>query len=143
MTSTLPDAPADAASAAYPPIDFPAPGTFFLPGPTEVRPEILAAMARPMISHRSKAFEAMFARLQEGLRAVFHTARPVYVSSSSATGLMEGAVRCAPPGPVLCAVGGAFGERFLQIARGCEREADVVEVPLGRAIDPDAVAQRL
>jgi len=36
-------------------------GTFFLPGPTEVRPEILAAMQRPMISHRSPEFEALYA----------------------------------------------------------------------------------
>ena len=55
---------------SLPPIDFPAPGTFFLPGPTEVHPDVLAALARPMISHRSKAFEAMFARIQDGLRAI-------------------------------------------------------------------------
>ena len=71
-------------------------GSFFLPGPTEVRPEVLEAMTRPMIPHRGKAFEAMFARLQEGLRDVFRTTRPVFISSSSATGLMEAAIRCAP-----------------------------------------------
>ena len=70
-------------------------GTFFLPGPTEVRPEVLEAMTRPMIPHRGKEFEAMFARIQDGLRAVFRTRRPVYVSSSSATGLMEAGIRCA------------------------------------------------
>src|SRR3954452_21326883 len=102
---------------APPTIDFPAPGTFFLPGPTEVRPEVLAAMARPMISHRSKVFEGMFARIQEGLREVFLTERPVYVSSSSATGLMEGAVRGVADGPILSVVGGAFGERFADIGR--------------------------
>jgi aspartate aminotransferase-like enzyme len=128
---------------APPPIDFPAPGTFFLPGPTEVRAEILAAMARPMISHRSKIFEGMFARIQEGLRAVFLTVRPVFVSSSSATGFMEGAVRCAPAGPILSVVGGAFGERFAEIGRKCERDVDVLDVPLGRAADPDDVAKAL
>src|SRR5213079_2880145 len=51
-------------------------GTFFLPGPTEVRPEILAAMTRPMIAHRGKAFEELFARLEAGLRDVLLTARP-------------------------------------------------------------------
>jgi aspartate aminotransferase-like enzyme len=53
---------------------------------------------------------------------VFDTARPVYVSSSSATGLMEGSVRCAPAGPVLAVVNGAFSERFADIARACGRE---------------------
>ena len=122
----------------------PAPfGTFFLPGPTEVRPEVLAAMTRPMIPHRGKAFEEMFARIQAGLRDVFRTKRPVLVSSSSATGLMEASVRCAPAGPVLAVVNGAFSERFAHIARACERETDVLTVPLGRAVDLEELAARL
>ncbi|MBX9928429.1 MAG: hypothetical protein K2X99_05885, partial [Gemmatimonadaceae bacterium] len=59
-------------------------GSFFLPGPTDVRPELLAAMTRPMIPHRGTAFEAMFARITTGLQTVFGTTRPIYVSSSSA-----------------------------------------------------------
>lgn len=118
-------------------------GTFFLPGPTEVRPEVLAAMTRPMLSHRGRAFEELYERLQTGLRPLFATARPVYVSSSSATGLMEGAVRCAPAGPLLCLVGGAFGERFLHIARQVGREADVYEVSLGATFDLAEVERRL
>lgn len=118
-------------------------GTFFLPGPTEVRPEVLAAMTRPMIAHRGKAFEALYARCDEGLRRVFKTRRPVFISSSSATGLMEGAVRCLRPGPVLAVVNGAFSERFAEIARACGREVDVLEVPFGRAADPDDLARRL
>jgi aspartate aminotransferase-like enzyme len=53
-------------------------GTFFVPGPTEVRPEILEHMTRPMMGHRGRAFEAMFARIEAGLRDVLLTARPVY-----------------------------------------------------------------
>ncbi|MGI9139990.1 MAG: alanine--glyoxylate aminotransferase family protein, partial [Gemmatimonadaceae bacterium] len=56
-------------------------GKFFVPGPTDVRPDVLAAMAQPMMAHRGAEFEAMFARIQAGLRAVFRTERPVYVSS--------------------------------------------------------------
>jgi aspartate aminotransferase-like enzyme len=118
-------------------------GTFFLPGPTEVRPAILQAMTRPMLPHRGAAFEALFARLQDGLRLVFDTARPVYVSSSSATGLMEGGVRCAPAGPVLAVVNGAFSERFADIARACGREVTVLDVPWGRGADADDVARAL
>jgi aspartate aminotransferase-like enzyme len=118
-------------------------GTFFLPGPTEVRPEILQAMTRPMLPHRGAEFEALFARLQDGLRLVFDTARPVYVSSSSATGLMEGSVRCAPAGPVLAVVNGAFSERFADIARACGRDVAVLDVPWGRGADPDDVARAL
>jgi predicted phosphoserine aminotransferase len=118
-------------------------GTFFLPGPTEVRPEVLRAMVRPMMPHRGKAFEALFARIQDGLRAVFKTARPVLVSSSSATGLMEMAVRCSPPGPVLALVNGAFSERFAEIARACGRETTVLDTAWGRAPDPGDLARAL
>ena len=57
--------------------DTPSFGTFFIPGPTEVRPELLAHMTRPIIGHRGKAFEGMFARIEAGLRDVLLTARPV------------------------------------------------------------------
>ena len=110
-------------------------GTFFLPGPTEVRAEVLAAMTQPMMPHRGAQFEALFMRLQEGLRHVFRTTRPVYVSTSSATGLMEAAIRCAPAGPILSLVNGAFSERFAGIARGCGRETRVLDAPLGTVHD--------
>jgi aspartate aminotransferase-like enzyme len=118
-------------------------GTFFLPGPTDVRPEVLDAMARPMIGHRGAAFEELFARIQAGLRHVFRTRRPVYVSSSSATGLMEASVRCAPPGPILSLVNGAFSERYARIAAACARETDVLEVPLGQTFRLGEVEARL
>lgn len=107
-------------------------GTFFLPGPTEVREEIMVAMLQPMIPHRGPEFEQLFERLQHGLRPVFKTERPVYISSSSATGMMEAAIRCAPPGQLLCLVNGAFSERFAHIASMCGRDVDRYEVAWGQ-----------
>lgn len=118
-------------------------GTFFLPGPTEVRPEVLAAMSRPMLAHRGKAFEALFARCQPGLHALFGTKRPVYVSTSSATGLMEAGIRNGPPGAVLALVNGQFSERFASIARACGRPVETVEVPYGSTFDLAAVDRAL
>ena len=118
-------------------------GTFFLPGPTEVRRAVLEAMLQPMIPHRGRAFEALYARVQEGLQHVFRTSRPVFVSSSSATGLMEAAVRCAPEGAVLSLVNGAFSERFAQIARACGRDTDVIETSWGGVAELDEVERRL
>lgn len=118
-------------------------GTFFLPGPTEVRPAILAAMQRPMMPHRGRAFEALFAIIEAGLRDIFLTARPVYVCTSSASGLMEGAVRNAPVGPILALVNGAFSDRFGKIAAACARETKVLEVPWGATFDLDEVERRL
>ena len=118
-------------------------GTFFFPGPTEVRPAVLAAMAQPMIAHRGAAFEAMFGRLQDALGTIFGTTRPVYVSSSSATGLMEAAIRCAPEGRVLSVVNGAFSARFAAIARACGRETDLIEVPWGDTVELGQLDERL
>ena len=107
-------------------------GTFFVPGPTEVRAEVLAAMLKPMIPHRSTEFEELFSRLQDGLKDVFLTRRPVYISASSGTGMMEAAIRALPPGPVLSLVNGAFSERFAHIAEMCGRKVDRYEVPWGQ-----------
>jgi predicted phosphoserine aminotransferase len=106
-------------------------GTFFLPGPTEVRPEVLAAMTQPMIGHRVSEMEDLIGHIQPRLRTVFRTARPVYISASSATGLMEGAVRNGARRRVLSLVNGAFSERFFQIAQATGLRADPLEVEWG------------
>jgi aspartate aminotransferase-like enzyme len=118
-------------------------GTFFLPGPTEVREEILTAMVRPMIPHRGSAFEELFERLQKGLRPVLKTQRPVYVSSSSATGMMEAAIRAAPAGRILSLVNGAFSERFAHIASMCARDVDRYEVGWGQIHTIPQLEERL
>ena len=118
-------------------------GTFFLPGPTEVRPEILREMSRPMLPHRSPAFEEVYARADAGLRLIFRSTRPVYIASASATGLMEGAIRCAPAGPVLSLVNGAFSERFAQVAASCGRDVVRNDVALGMHHTPEQVATLL
>jgi len=112
-------------------------GTFFLPGPTEVREEVLRAMLKPMIPHRSVEFEELFGRVQVGLRSVFKTKRPVFVTVSSGTGMMEAAVRALPSGRILSLVNGAFSERFAHLAEVCGREVDRYEVPWGEVHSVD------
>jgi aspartate aminotransferase-like enzyme len=118
-------------------------GTFYLPGPTEVRAEVLQAMLQPMIPHRGKVYEALHGRCDEGLRPVFRTAQPVLIASASATGLMEGSLRCAPPGPVLALVNGAFSERYAQVAASCGRTVHRAEVALGHVHCPADVTDLL
>lgn len=118
-------------------------GRFFLPGPTEVHPDVLAAQTRPMISHRGPEIKALMKGLQPGLETVFQTSRPVYVSTSSATGLMEAAVRNAGRSRILSLVNGAFSKRFADIARACGFEVDEVDVPWGEAHTPEALAAAL
>jgi predicted phosphoserine aminotransferase len=118
-------------------------GRFFLPGPTEVLPEILAAQARPMIGHRGKSMEQLIAQVEPGLQRIFRTGRPVYICSSSATGLMEAAVRNLGGRKILSLVNGAFSERFFRIAQANGFEATALEVPLGQVHTPELVAEAL
>ena len=118
-------------------------GRFFLPGPTEVRPTVLAAMEQPMIGHRGKSMEELIARIEPDLQYVFRTTRPVYIASSSATGLMEGAIRNGVRSRALSLVNGAFSERFFQIARACGIEAEALTVPLGQVHTPEMLADAL
>ena len=96
-----------------------------------------------MISHRGAVSQAFMRGLQAGLGTVFLTERPVFISTSSATGLMEAAVRNAGRARILSLVNGAFSKRFADIARACGFQVDEIEVPWGEAHHPDLVATRL
>ena len=118
----------------------------WIPGPTEVRPEILAEMARPMIGHRSKAMSELVARLDPGLRRAFglwdDTTAHVGVANHSATGMMEAALHGAG-GRVLCIVGGAFAERWADIAELLGKDVRRFEVAAGKLLDDVQLADVL
>jgi aspartate aminotransferase-like enzyme len=119
-------------------------GRFFLPGPTEVYPEVMQAQLRPMISHRGSAMTEILQELQGGLETIFCTKRPVFISTSSATGLMEAAVRNGiVGGKLLALVNGAFSKRFGEIATACGHTVDTYDVPWGAAHDPAELRKRL
>lgn len=118
-------------------------GRFFLPGPTEVRPEVLSAQMRAMIGHRGADIKALMEKLQVGLKDVFRTERLVFLSSSSATGLMEAAARNGVRRKALSLVNGAFSQRFAQIVEACSLESERYEVPWGEVHDPQVVRDRL
>jgi aspartate aminotransferase-like enzyme len=120
------------------------PGRFFLPGPTEVHPDVLAAQNGPMIGHRGKAIVDLLASIDEGLRPVFSTERPVIVSTSSATGLMEAALRNGViEGKVLSLISGAFSKRFADIGVACGHDVDRWEVEWGTVHDSEELNRRL
>lgn len=118
-------------------------GKFFLPGPTEVRPEVLAAMGRPLVGHRSAEIVELIGGMREDLSALFRTARPVYLSTSSATGMMEAAVTNLSRRRILCLVCGAFSRRFHDIAAAWGRPADRLDVEWGEPNRAEAVREAL
>ena len=118
-------------------------GRFFLPGPTEVHPEVLSAQDRAVIGHRGPAIKELMGELQTGLRGLFRTESPVLISTSSATGLMEAAVRNGARSRVLSLVNGAFSQRFGEIAEACGFEVETIEVEWGQTITADQLRERL
>ncbi len=118
-------------------------GRFFLPGPTEVHPAVLAAMTRPMIPHRGREMVDLLGQADRELRQIFRTERPVFIGTCTATGFMEMAVRSGVRRRALCLVNGAYGERFAGIVAATGREAVRLNVPLGRTVEPDMLDDAL
>jgi len=112
-------------------------GRFFLPGPTDVHPEVLEAMVRPMFAHRGPEMRAMLQRMAEPLKRLFRTGRPVLMCTSSATGFMEGAILAGVRKRVLVVDGGFFGDRFARIAERNGKQVVRLPVPLGRTVEAD------
>jgi aspartate aminotransferase-like enzyme len=116
-----------------------------LPGPVPVAQPVLEAMAWPMINHRGPEFAELLARLERGMQPVFGTSNDVVFLGSSGTGGMEAAVAsCFSAGDRLlsCPVG-VFGKRFAEIARAHGCDVEVLETPVGAALDPAALQARL
>lgn len=116
---------------------------FFIPGPTWVRPEILRAMGRPMIGHRSAEFKELFRKIVADLKSLFVTRQDTFVATCSGTGLMEAALVNCVPRRVLVTICGAFSERWATIAESLGLEVDRLEVEWGKAIEPSALADYL
>ncbi|MDA1266494.1 MAG: aminotransferase class V-fold PLP-dependent enzyme [Planctomycetota bacterium] len=119
----------------------------WIPGPTEVRPALLEAIAAPMIGHRSGAMTAAIERLDPGLKLAFGLAEgssaQVAVHSVSATAMMESSLLGAGRRKVLSLVNGAFSERFAEVAELIGLEVRRLSVPMGEVVPPAAVAQVL
>jgi aspartate aminotransferase-like enzyme len=118
-------------------------GRFLLPGPTEVHPDVLAAMLRPMIGHRGSGMVELLAGMEAPLQRVFRTQRRVLVGTCAATGFMEMAARCGIRNRALSVVGGAFGERFAAVAQACGHDVVRLDVPPGGTVEPDMLRDAL
>jgi aspartate aminotransferase-like enzyme len=113
----------------------------FTPGPVEVPPPVLLAMAQPPLHHRTAEFEALLARTGEQLGPVFGTSRPVLILAASGTGGMEAVAtnlaHRAEPAAVVRA--GKFGERWAAILAAHGVPVVPLDVAYGKAPDPVAL----
>ena len=96
-----------------------------------------------MIGHRGKDFEALYASAQPGLQEIAGTKRPVFLSTSSAWGVMEGAIRNLVQKKVLTLCCGAFSDKWFDVSQRCGKEAEKIQSEWGQPIDPDLVRAKL
>src|SRR5579859_2931427 len=111
-----------------------------IPGPVEVSEKTFRAFCRPMIGHRGQGFKDLYAKIQPQLQQLLSTRQLVYISTSSAWGVMEGAIRNLVSKKVLNCMCGAFSDKWLDVSRRCAKEAEPLQVPWGspvRAADVD------
>ena len=117
----------------------------FTPGPTEVRPEVLLAMAQPMLHHRAPEFVTLFKEIREDLKWLFQTRQDVLTLVSSGTGGMEGAISnfLSPGDKALYVNGGKFGERWGKLCKTFGVTGIEIKVEWGQAVDPQVIADAL
>ena len=115
----------------------------FIPGPTYVHPDVLAKMATPLFGHRTPEATALQKGITEKLRKLMFTDNKILLSTSSGTGLMEGAIRSSTAKKAIVFSTGAFGKRWHEIALLNGIDADLHEEESGNPTMPETVERYL
>ena len=114
-----------------------------IPGPVEVSEKTFRAFSSPMIGHRGQGFKDLYARIQPQLQSVFNTKQLVYLSTSSAWGVMEGAIRNLVAKKVLNCMCGAFSDKWLDVSLRCGKAAEGVKSEWGSPIRAEQIDAKL
>ena len=115
----------------------------FIPGPSEVRPKILQAMATLQIGHRSKDYIALHERVIPKVKQILYTKNDVFLWASSSTLVMEACVRNLSRKKVLSCVNGAFSKRWGQMCGANGVPNEVLSVDWGKPIRPETIDAKL
>ncbi len=116
----------------------------FIPGPVQVSEKTFAAFCKPMIGHRSGDFKLLYGGIQPRLQELFGTKQGVFLSTSSAWGVMEGAIRnLVGSGKVLNCMCGAFSDKWFDVSQRCGKEAVALQVPWGQPIRGEQIREHL
>ncbi len=115
------------------------------PGPTPVPENIRHEMAKPIIHHRTKEYQAIFKDVTEGLKKIFKTSNDILTFTSSGTGAMEASIVnvLSPSDKIIVTRGGKFGERFGEIAKAYGVEVIAIDIEWGLSPKPQAISQAL
>ena len=114
-----------------------------IPGPVEVSEKTFQAFRSPMIGHRGQGFKDLYAGIQPKLQQLLYTKQLVYLSTSSAWGVMEGAIRNLVAKKVLNCMCGAFSDKWFDVSKRCGKDAEALQVPWGSPIRAEDVDKKL
>src|SRR6478609_7406122 len=114
-----------------------------IPGPVEVSDKTFQAFRWPMIGHRGQGFKDLYAKMQPQLQTLLATKQLVYLSTSSAWGVMEGAIRNLVAKKVLNCMCGAFSDKWLDVSQRCGKQAEGLQVPWGSPIRAEEIDKKL
>jgi aspartate aminotransferase-like enzyme len=116
----------------------------FIPGPVQVSEKTFRAFCQPMIGHRSGDFKKLYASIHPRLQELFGTTQPVFLSTSSAWGVMEGSVRnLVGSGKVLNCMCGAFSDKWFDVSKKCGKEPVALQVEWGQPIRGEQIREQL
>ena len=116
------------------------------PGPSNVHPRVLQAMATPLVGHLDPEFLSLMNKTRELLQFVFQTKNELTVSipGTGSAGMEAAFDNLIEEGDeVLVAVNGYFGERMCDMAQRCGAQLKRVEVPWGQVFEPEQIEQAL
>jgi len=114
-----------------------------IPGPVEVSEKTFKAFCSPMIGHRGQGFKDLYAKIQPQLQQLLSTKQLVYLSTSSAWGVMEGAIRNLVQKKVLNCMCGAFSDKWFDVSKKCGKQAEALQVDWGSPIRAEVVDKKL
>ena len=114
-----------------------------IPGPVEVSEKTYKAFCAPMIGHRGQGYKDLVAKVQPQLQQLLSTKHLVYLSTSSAWGVMEGAIRNLVSKKVLNCMCGAFSDKWLDVSKRCGKQADGLQAEWGSPIRAEAIDKKL
>jgi alanine-glyoxylate transaminase/serine-glyoxylate transaminase/serine-pyruvate transaminase len=117
-----------------------------IPGPTPVHPSILAALARPTVSHVAPAFVEEFRTALHDFRALCQSSsgQPFIIAGAGTLAMEIALVNVVAPGEkVLVLSHGYFGDRFSELASAFGIQCDLVRSQWGLAVPPAELARRL
>jgi len=114
-----------------------------IPGPVEVSEKTFKALCSPMIGHRGQGFKDLYAKIQPQLQTLLSTKQLVYLSTSSAWGVMEGSIRNLVSKKVLNCMCGAFSDKWLDVSKKCGKQAEALQVDWGSPIRAEAIDKKL